>query len=127
MTVDASTAHFGFNERIILFDEDETLELMEDPHFRSRIAFPNQKRLPSPYSNRLSRGVYPAQIGMQRILDGLRDNFLRLGGRFILNANIDHIEHKSGVVDHLSTRIRIVRKKELFPFRSFFGERPLGY
>ena len=124
LTVDASTAHFGLNERIILFDEVETLELMKDPHFRSRLAFPNQKRLPSPYAKRVSRGIYPAKIGMQRILDGLKDNFLRLGGRFILNAKIEDLEHNSGNVDRLTYTDKNTNKKCTISIQRLFWGAP---
>lgn len=95
LTVDASTAHFGLNERIILFDENQTLSLLDDEHLRMRIAFPEQTRLPFPYSKRKSRGLYPSQIGMQRILHGLKENFLKVGGEFRFNSRIRSIGIKN--------------------------------
>jgi len=102
LTVDASTAHFGLNERVILFEENKTLQLMEDEHLRMRIAFPNQRHLPEPYSRRSARGIYPARLGMQHIINGLKENFLALGGKIILNANIQSVGHNNGLISVLN-------------------------
>ena len=102
LTVDATTAHFGLNERVILFEENKTLQLMQDEHLRMRLAFPNQENLPHPYSQRSARGIYPTRLGMQHIIDGLKENFLALGGKIIFNANIQSVHHNNGSISMLN-------------------------
>jgi protoporphyrinogen oxidase len=102
LTVDASTAHFGSNERVILFEENETIQLMQDEHLRMRLAFPNQKELPEPYSKRASRGVYPEKMGMIHIICGLKRKFQSLGGKFIFNASIESLDHTDGLISILT-------------------------
>ena len=127
LTVDASTAHFGYDERVILFDEQQSLEFMQDEHLRMRLAFPNQKRLPEPYCKRNSRGIYTAQLGMQHIIDGIKENFLSLGGKFIFNAKVESLVQNSGSISTLNYTDKVSSKRNSVDLRTLFWGAPLHF
>ena len=125
LTVDASTAHFGVNERIILFDKVETLKLMQNEHYKMRLAFPDQGQLPEPYSTRSARGIYPQKLGMQHLLDGLKDNFIAVGGKFIFNVKIKKLHEIHGSITALTYTNKNSGDKNTINLKALFWGAPL--
>lgn len=125
LTPEASTAHFGQNERVILFDEKKTLELMKDEYVRMRLAYPNQKSLPPPFSNRSGRGLYPKTLGMQNIIKGLVDSFLKLGGQIIFNAEPKEIIFSDSYVSGIYFHDKKLNERRFLKARNLFWSGPI--
>jgi len=73
--------------RIAMFDEPLTLELMRSPHLRSRIAYPEQRRLPAEFVPPL-KTYYPKRYGIHRIVDALKERLARNNVTLITSAQV---------------------------------------
>ena len=62
--------------RIALFDAPLTPELMRSPYLRSRIADPEQRRLPDEFVPSL-KTYYPKNYGIHRVIDALKERLAR--------------------------------------------------
>lgn len=104
MHVEASIVHFGMTPRVILFDDEKTLELIKCDFLRSRLAYPNQENLPSPYSKRKGKAIYPKNMGMQNLISALEDYFIKCGGEVLKNTLIQDILIEKANLKHLSIK-----------------------
>ena len=102
LEIEASTIHFGSEERVILFDEDITKDLMKSDILRKRIAFPNQKNLPNEYAQRTGRAIYPKKIGIRNLINGLEKQLLDCGVQIIRNMEIISIMYKDNSIVSIS-------------------------
>ena len=77
--------------RIVLFDHEQTEDVIDNPALRERLAFPDQRELPehccSPYNY-----LYPKQGGMQRFVDAVSARLRREGVEIVCNAQVTGIE-----------------------------------
>lgn len=87
-------------ERVILFDETSSCDLMNSELMRDRIAYPEQRNLPSHWASS-KRSYYPKGFGMHRFISGLRLTLQRLGVKIFTNASLQKIEVTKGQVSSL--------------------------
>ena len=76
--------------RIVLFNEQATEDLMKSEYLRARIAFPDQLKLPISRKSR-SRGLYPKKFGFGKIIDTLVQSLEKSGVVFLLNTRIKDV------------------------------------
>ena len=81
--------------RVVMFDEETQLDLMQSDKLRSRLAFPQQRDLPLKWSaNR--RSYYPRRYGIYRVIDALSKRLANSGGRILCNAKLTSLESSGG-------------------------------
>jgi len=68
--LDPMARYLPLLDRITLFDEDIFLNLMQSPELRTRLAFPEQRRLPLSYASG-RRSYYPRRYGIGRVIDAM--------------------------------------------------------
>ena len=83
--------------RVVLFDETEQIDLMQSSLIRSRIAYPEQRRLPHVWSAQ-RRGYYPKKFGIHRVIDALRSKLDSLGATVLTGTKIVAIDRRDGCV-----------------------------
>ena len=87
--------------RVILFNEQTTEDLMKSEYLRARIGYPDQLKLPIARKSR-SRGLYPKVFGFGRIIDALVQNLEKSGVVFLLNTRIKEVVLENSKVKYLS-------------------------
>jgi phytoene dehydrogenase-like protein len=68
--LDPMARYLPLLDRITLFDEEVFLNLMQSPELRTRLAFPEQRRLPQSFASG-RRSYYPRNYGIARVIDAL--------------------------------------------------------
>lgn len=84
-------------DRVVLFDEPVMLALVGSEVLRSRLAFPDQRRLPPGLSSG-SRSLYPRNYGMYRVIDALRDRLQSMSVTIKCGATLSGLKVRSGRV-----------------------------
>ena len=77
-------------DRVILFDEQPFRDLMTSELLRTRIAFPEQRRLPLHFSSG-RRSYYPKTYGIYRIIDALAERLCAAGVEIITDARVANL------------------------------------
>ena len=93
LDIDAASLHFGAEERVILFDEAVTEDLMKSEILRKRLAYPEQTRLPKEYSKRPGRAIYPKKLGIKHLVDRLKSQLINAGAEIILQSELEAINY----------------------------------
>jgi protoporphyrinogen oxidase len=84
-------------DRVVLFDEHIFLNLMGSSEIRARLAFPEQRRLPSHLSS--GRGsFYPRRYGIKRVVDALVARLRDSGVEILTNAHVSCLQRADGVI-----------------------------
>jgi protoporphyrinogen oxidase len=90
-------------DRVALYDEPVFQELLPSPLLRSRVAYPEQRRLPLRYaSGRFS--VYPSRFGAFRLVDALVARLTAQGVRLLTRTGIEALECDGGRVRSIRLR-----------------------
>ena len=89
--------------RVIGFDLAQTLDLMGSALFRSKIAIPNQRELPSQFAAG-KKGFYPHKIGMHHYVDWLLRKFQAAGGKIHPETNVEHIRWGKDQIESVELR-----------------------
>lgn len=71
-------------ERVILFNPDTMLDLMQSGKIRSRLAFPDQLNLP-PYRTNDQKALYPRRFGMKHFIERLEGAVRQQGVEILTN------------------------------------------
>jgi protoporphyrinogen oxidase len=82
-------------DRVVLFDENTSSELMKSDELRKRIAYPSQLTLPNIRTSNY-RGVYPKRFGFGAVVDLLSKRLEDLGVQFLTNTTVREIHSESG-------------------------------
>lgn len=82
--------HLTKMDRVVLFDERSSIELMKSDKFRRRIAFPSQLNLPDVRTSNY-RGVYPKKFGFGAVVDLLSSRLKDMGVKFLTDATVTEI------------------------------------
>lgn len=90
--------------RVLLLDEDELRARADDPGVRERIAFPEQRSLPSSWGSG-RRAFYPRKYGIHRVVDAIVARLRSAGARIVTSAQPVALETANHgictvVVDH---------------------------
>lgn len=80
-------------DRLLLFSEDATSNLMKSEHIRSRIAYPNQMELDLKYRNS-QRGLYPKKFGTYNLIKGMQSRLIDSNITIHTNTKLESIEEK---------------------------------
>lgn len=91
-------------DRIRIFEEECTADLMQSKNIRSRIAYPNQINLNKIYRNS-QRGLYPKNFGMSNLIKGMESKLNDLGVKVYKKSNIESIQIIKNEVNSVSIRI----------------------
>ena len=103
LDIDASSLHFGSEERVILFDEDITKDLMKSDILRKRLAYPEQENLPKEYSKRLGRAIYPKKMGIKHLVKGLKTQLLNAGVEIAVKSQLDSINYIDNKINSITS------------------------
>ncbi len=76
--------------RVILFDERATIDLIQSEFIRARVGFPEQRNLPPRWASG-KRGYYPAEYGMYRIIDALVRRLTDAGVEMLTNHQVKRL------------------------------------
>ena len=90
-----------------MFNEPLTLELMRSPYLRSRIAYPEQRRLPPEFVPSL-KTYYPKHYGIHRVIDALKEQLARNNVSILAETQVVGI----GRADRRVTTVTIERRGE---------------
>ena len=77
-------------DRVVLFDEITTSELMKSHEFRKRIAYPSQLTLPDVRTSNY-RGVYPKKFGFGSVVELLTSRLRDMGVEFMTNTTVTEV------------------------------------
>jgi phytoene dehydrogenase-like protein len=88
-------AHLTKMDRVVLFDEHSSMELMKSDEFRKRIAYPSQLNLPDVRTSNY-RGVYPKKFGFGALVDLLVSRLKDIGVKFLTDATVTGIHLEEG-------------------------------
>jgi protoporphyrinogen oxidase len=88
--------------RVVLFAEEPTRDLMKSDYLRQRLGYPDQLSLPVKRESK-SRGLYPKTFGFGRVIDGLVSRLENMGVQLLTQKNIQEIR----VSDASVTAIRV--------------------
>lgn len=89
--------------RVILLDQEPMLDIMKSDRLRSRIAFPEQRALPSTYAS-THQALYPAKLGMGRVVDAIRAKLLDRGVEILTQAEIADVTVTEGRIKAIDVR-----------------------
>lgn len=101
--LDELATHLTAVNRLALFDEAMTLELMRSEPLRARICYPDQLTMP-PFRTSGQRGFYPRKYGMFRVIERLREILERDGTRFLTSSSVSAVKRKGGKVTGVTIR-----------------------
>jgi protoporphyrinogen oxidase len=76
--------------RVVLFNEQATEDLMKSEFLRARIGYPDQLNLPNVRKSK-GRGLYPKSFGFGNVIDKLIKNLHESGVLFISNTRVKEI------------------------------------
>lgn len=91
-------------DRIRIFSEEATSNLMKSEFIRSRIAYPNQMKLDKIYRNS-QRGLYPKNFGMSNLIKGMELRLKELGVNVYKNSIIKSIDFKNNHINSISIKV----------------------
>ena len=80
------------NDRIILFDVQQMLDLMKDDELRSKLAYPEQDSLPGFARPNSQRALYPRKFGMRNFFDSAAAKLREQGVKILTQAQVQSIE-----------------------------------
>jgi protoporphyrinogen oxidase len=101
--VDVLAARILPLDRIVLFDEGPFKDLMLSPCLRARIAYPNQRTLPTQYAS--GRGsYYPKRHGIYRVINALAERLKTGGVSLLTNVQVASISRDRGTISSLTVR-----------------------
>ena len=106
--LDIGAIHFTPLSRLVISDENQTLEYYKSDFLRDRIAFPEQKNLPKELSSG-RRGYYPKQFGIFRIVEAIKEKILRNGGDILTSSSLESLT----IVNNKIQKIKINQKDEV--------------
>ena len=109
-------------DRIRIFEEESTADLMKSEYIRSRIAYPNQMNLNKIYRNS-QRGLYPKNFGMSNLIKGMESKLKGLGVIVYKKSNIESIQILKNKIQSVSINIKD-SKKEISDIKLFHSTIP---
>ena len=86
--------------RVVLYNEDTTLDLMSSVYLKDRIAYPDQMKLPIKRTNR-SRGLYPRKFGFGGVIEILRKKLEERGVIFFTNTEVLGIRTSNNIINSI--------------------------
>lgn len=90
--------------RVALFDKEIVPDLLKSDEIRARICFPDQLLMPN-YRNNSSRGFYPKEYGMVKVIEKLKSTLENEGVTFITSSFVKEVEVKDGKVINASLQM----------------------
>jgi protoporphyrinogen oxidase len=87
-------------ERVILFDPEIMLDLMASSMLRTRLAYPDQLKLP-PFRLNTQKALYPKKFGMSHFIDRLQDHLTSMGVEILTQTDVSEIHHHDGRITEL--------------------------
>ena len=93
-SLDQSALKLVALNRVVLFNERLTRNLMKSDYLRSRIAFPEQLKLPN-IRRDYGRGIYPEKFGFDRVIGRLAKSLTEVGVNIYTNSEVVDIELSS--------------------------------
>jgi protoporphyrinogen oxidase len=92
-----STLWLNNIHRILLLEEEEIRRYEDDTNVRSRIGYPEQRKLPPSWSSG-RRAYYPRNFGMYRVVDAIKSRLVKARVEILVNAEPRSINlHKQRV------------------------------
>ena len=101
--LDSSALALTALTRVILIDEMPMRDFIKSNRIRSRIAFPEQRNLPSKYASG-RRGFYPRKRGMQQAINALEQKLIATGVDIFVNAQICDQRILDGQVESITIK-----------------------
>ena len=98
-----SSTRIVLMDRLRMFSEETTSDLMKSELIRSRIAYPNQMKLEKKYRNS-QRGLYPKKFGMSNLIKGMEINLEKSGINVHRNSSISSIEVSNNLIKRVSIK-----------------------
>jgi protoporphyrinogen oxidase len=92
-------------DRVIILDSDVIKNLMTSPAIRSRIAFPDQLKLPIRRIQN-QKALYPRKFGMKYFIEKLLQKLDSLGVPVLTSTAVEHSSFDNWHVDKLTLRTR---------------------
>ena len=91
--LNATATRIVLMDRISIFSEKATKDLMKSNHLRSRIAFPDQMKLDLSFRSN-QRGLYPKSFGLYKLIDKMTSKLLTAGVKIHTSSNLKAINVK---------------------------------
>ena len=98
-----SSTRIVLMDRLRIFSEETTADLMKSEYIRSRIAYPDQMKLEKKYRN-LQRGLYPRNFGMFNLIKSMEINLEKAGIKVYRNASLSSIEISENLIKKVSIK-----------------------
>ena len=98
-----SSTRIVLMDRLRIFSEETTNDLMKSEYIRSRIAYPDQMKLDKKYRNS-QRGLYPKNFGMSNLIKGMENNLVNSGINIYKNSSISSIDLKNKHIKKISIK-----------------------
>lgn len=98
--------------RVVLFNEQTTEDLMKSELLRTRIGYPDQLNLPIIRKSQ-SRGLYPKSFGFGKVIDKLQKNLNESGVLFISNTRVKEIIFKDSKIKYVKCNDEIESNFEI--------------
>lgn len=99
--LDVAAIHLTPLSRLVISDEDQTLQSYRSEFLRERIAFPEQRNLPLELSSG-RRGFYPKQFGIFRVAHALEKEIISNGGTILTSSSIKNISISQNKIDKIT-------------------------
>ena len=133
--LDPMARYLPLLDRVVLFDEQAFLDLMESSELRARLAFPEQRRLPLAYSSG-RRSYYPRRYGMGQVIESFAAQLRESGVELLTNAQVRGVETKGSRIHRVEIKQgmgerrvfepiqRLVWTADAFPLAELLGLPP---
>jgi protoporphyrinogen oxidase len=117
--------------RVVLFNENATEDLMKSEFLRARIGYPDQLNLPIVRKSQ-SRGLYPKSFGFGNVIDKLIKNLHESGVLFISNTRVKElifedskvkiVKCDDAVESHFEVQNGVIWSADVFSLLKLAGE-----
>jgi len=91
--------------RVILLDSEIIKNLMDSPAISSRIAFPDQLKLPIRRAQN-QKALYPKKFGMKHFVERILQKLNSLGVQVLTSTTVEHTSLDNGHIDRLELRTK---------------------
>jgi len=88
--------------RIVLFDNDASLEMKKDHYFDRIIAFPEQMNIPDKFINDKTPSVYPEKYGLHNLLSSLQNQLIKYDISVELGVKIVKLNYTGNVASSIT-------------------------
>jgi len=98
-------------DRIIAFDEDFMLDLMNSEVIRNNLAYPDQFNFPSSKRTLSQRGLYPQKYGFFHVIDALEKKLLSKGVKIYTSSDIQSLNIQNNRIESIDLMEKDTQKQ----------------